>query len=46
MGAFQLVLTSTNLTAIPGINTPLLAFKFHSVPWCRQTIGVEFNGRA
>jgi hypothetical protein len=28
MGAFQLVVTSTNLTAIPAIDTPLLAFKF------------------
>ena len=45
MGAFQLVVTSTNLTAIPGIDTPLLAFKFRSVPWCRQRIGLELNRR-
>src|SRR6202000_2024458 len=32
MGAFQFVSTGTNITASPAMSTPLLAFKFHSVP--------------
>jgi hypothetical protein len=39
MGAFQLVVTSTNLAAIPDTDTPLLAFKFRSVLWRRQRKG-------
>ena len=45
MGAFQLIVTSTNLTAIPGSDTPLLAFKFRFGSVVPLTIGLELSQR-